>query len=326
MPEKTIIKRSYDDMIHRTLLVCLTLFFSFHAFAGEPLQESILHFWKTNQKSLGQQDQLSLAVQDLQTNQILVEIATTTSIKSASLIKLLVLEEFLRHQAQNQTVQNGSTQKGQEDLVKMIQYSSNTSFNKLVKKLGGLEKTQKLLRQNYPNTTLAEYIPETGRTYQNKIIVEELRTMLHRLWQHRILGDQFSQQANRQASLEILWLMQLPPPSQIADRLYSKTCLTQDPHTRLWDKTGFVRGSNGNAGVIGFQVNDKTQAYIIVSVIWRKNHQSINSGGKLWFQKSNFIHRRISEMTYAYFQKLYSGPSTCGATLLEKHQKESVKF
>ena len=300
------------------LTLYILMVWSAHTFADESLQKTIVHFWKTKKHTIGKQDHLSLVVQDLQTNQVVVEIATTVSIKSASLMKLLILEEFLRYQ--NKTKQ---TKRFQKDLTNMIQYSDNASFNKLVKILGGLQKTETLLHQNYPNTILVEYIPDTGKTYQNKIIVEELRQMLHKLWQGRLLGKEFSEQANRKASFQMLRLMQLPPPSQIADRLHAKTCLDEDQTTKLWDKTGFVRGSNGDAGIIAFQAEQQRVAYIIVSVIWRKDHQSIISNGKRWFQKSNFIHRRISEMTYAYFQKQYPGQSSCGADLFQKYTQKS---
>ena len=51
---------------------------------------------------------------------------------------------------------------------------------------------------------------------------------------------------------------------------------------RVWDKTGFVKGINGDAGIVEFNTPNGRRAYTIVLIMERENYLSIPGDANTW--------------------------------------------
>ena len=139
------------------------------------------------------------------------------------------------------------------------------------------------------------------------------------MWIQRVLGKKYSIEQNRLVSIEMLDLLKLPGYKWVKDRIKAGTCFSTNKTVKLWDKTGFVKGSNVNAGIVEINTPFGRKAYSIVMFIERKDFHSIKVNTKKWFEKTSKHMRRISEMTYAYFSNLYHNYNQCGINLLKHH-------
>jgi len=213
-----------------------------------------------------------------------------------------------------------------ELIEKMIRFSSNSSTNAVIELLGGLAKTQQVLEKTkiYKQIRLIEYIPENGRAYRNTISVADLNRIFRELWFQRIIGPKYSGEQNREVSIEMLNLLQLPGHPWLKDRIKAYTCYSRNKTVKLWDKTGFVKGSNGNAAIVEINTPFGRKAYTIVLFIERKDFHSITGNAKKWFDHASIHMRRISEMTYAYFSKRYYNYNECGLPLLMRHTSNAL--
>ena len=273
-------------------------------------------------KKLNINDKLSVIVEDLGSQKILASIDQEKSIKSASTIKVPILHAYMIQLIDGEISVNSN----HKELIKdMIRFSSNSSTNTVIELLGGPAKIQRILEQTniYKQILLIEYIPENGRAYRNTISVSDLNSIFKKLWIQRLLGKKFSVEQNRLVSIEMLDLLKLPGHSWIKDRIKAGTCYSTNKTVKLWDKTGFVKGSNGNAGIVEINTPFGRKAYSIVIFIERKDFHSITVNVKKWFEKTSMHMRRISEMTYAYFSNLNHNYNQCGINLLMHHTKKA---
>ena len=145
-----------------------------------------------------------------------------------------------------------------------------------------------------------EYIPENGRAYRNTISVADLNRIFKELWFQRILGSKYSGEQNRQVSIEMLNLLKLPGHPWLKDRIKADTCYSTNKTVKLWDKTGFVKGSNGNAGIVEINTPFGRKAYSIVLFIERKDIHSITGNARKWFEQASMHMRRISAVSYTH--------------------------
>ena len=99
--------------------------------------------------------------------------------------------------------------------------AANSCTNVILRRLGGPNKVQRLLRETnmYRELRLVEYIPPDGRTYRNKLSMGDLSSLFQRLWIGRVLGPGFSDLENEQASSQMLHLLSLSGRSDKKDRL-----------------------------------------------------------------------------------------------------------
>ena len=88
------------------------------------------------------EDKLSIIVQDLDNENIVVSINPRKSVKSASTIKVPILHAYMIQRSSGNLLENT---KYKMHVEKMIRFSSNESTNVLIKLLGGPEKIQHLL-------------------------------------------------------------------------------------------------------------------------------------------------------------------------------------
>ncbi len=273
-------------------------------------------------KKLNINDKLSIIVEDLENQKILASIHQEKSIKSASTIKVPILHAYMIQLIDGELSTNSNHKELIED---MIRFSSNSSTNTVIELLGGPAKIQRILEKTevYKQILLIEYIPENGRTYRNTISVSDLNSIFKELWIQRILGKKYSIEQNRHVSIEMLDLLKLPGYTWIKDRIKAGTCFSTNKTVTLWDKTGFVKGSNGNAGIVEINTPFGRKAYSIVIFIERKDFHSITENVKKWFEMTSMHMRRISEMTFAYFSNLNHNYNQCGINLLKHHTREA---
>ena len=289
------------------------------------LEASILNYLKENYelKRLNINDKLSIIVEDLENGKIVVSILPDKSLKSASTIKLPILHAYMIQRSKGKLIENSNHK---ELIEKMIRFSSNSSTNTVIELLGGLAKIQKILEKTkiYKQIRLVEYIPENGRAYRNTISVADLNRIFRQLWFQSVIGPKYSGEQNRQVSIEMLNLLKLPGHPWLKDRIRAGTCYSINKTVKLWDKTGFVKGSNGNAGIVEINTPFGSKAYSLVLFIERKDFHSITGDSRIWFEQASMHMRRISEMTYAYFSKRNYNYNECGLTLLMRHTRNAL--
>ena len=114
----------------------------------------------------------------------------------------------------------------------------------------------------------------------------------------------------------MLYLMSLPGYKWIQDRIKDGTCFARRKSVRVWDKTGFVKGINGDAGIVEFNTPNGRRAYTIVLIMERENYLSIPGDANTWSARVAMVLRRISEMSYAFVSSYYNRPNQCGLGLL----------
>ncbi len=281
------------------------------------LEAGILNYMEElyREGRLQRQDRLSLVIQDLSTGQFLAAVEPDRHVKSASLIKVPILQAYMLQRYGGDIIH---TVENQEHLMNMIRYSSNESSNWILGLLGGPAHAQDILDKTavYRKLLLAEYIPEDGRTYRNKVTASDMNNVLVRLWFHRGLGKTFSRETNRQASDQMLYLLSLPGYKWVLDRIKDSTCFSSRKVVRIWDKTGFVKGVNGSAGIVEIDTPHGRRAYTIVHIMERTNFRSIPGNANRWSTKVAMVMRRISEMTYAFLSSRYESYNRCGLGLL----------
>ncbi len=284
------------------------------------LEVGILNYVKEvyRLKALNINDKLSIIIEDMENGEVVTSIHPEKILKSASTIKVPILHAYMIQRSERKLIENSHYK---ELIEKMIRFSSNSSTNNVIELLGGIENIQKILDQTkiYKHLRLVEYIPENGRAYRNAISVSDLNTIFRELWFQRIIGKKFSKDQNRLVSSEMLKLLKLPGYAWVKDRIKAGTCYSKNKTVNLWDKTGFVKGSNGNAGIVEINTPFGRKAYSIVLFIERNDFNSIIGNDKKWFDNSSNHMRRISEMTYAYFSNLYKNHNECGLALLIRH-------
>jgi len=289
------------------------------------LEAGILNYLKENYelKRLNINDNLSIIVEDLEKGKIVTSIHPDKSLKSASTIKVPILQVYMIQRSEGNLIENLNHK---ELIEKMIRFSSNSSTNTVIELLGGIAKIQQILNKTkiYKQIRLIEYIPENGRAYRNTISVADLNRIFRELWFQRIIGPKYSKEQNRQVSIEMLNLLKLPGHPWLKDRIKAGTCYSTNKTVKLWDKTGFVKGSNGNAGIVEINTPFGRKAYSIVLFIERKDFHSITGNSRKWFEQASMHMRRISEMTYAYFSKRYHNYNKCGLSLLMRHTRNAL--
>ena len=280
-----------------------------------PLEASILNFLRESydKKSMSPRDKLSMVVQDLETGERLVSIRPDVQIKAASLIKVPVLQAYMLQRFRGEIKHNKQHQKA---LSKMIRFSSNSDTNKVMRWLGGPNKVNQILADTglYSEMKVVEYIPRHGRTYLNKVSVEDLNRLMLTLWSDQPLGPAFSRVENEMAAEEILYLMGQPNGPRARDRLKDGTCFARNKNVKVWDKTGFVKGVNGNIGIVQVDTPEGPKSYTVVMAMERANYKSISGNANGWSFNLSQHMRRISELVYTYMSIQYHRYNECKQT------------
>ena len=290
------------------------------------LEASIIEYMNEiySKNQLNKKDKLYLVIQDLESEEFIASIRPRTLIKSASTIKVPILHAYLIERFRGVIKESPWHKKLIEE---MIRYSSNPSTNTIINLLGGINNVQKLLNhtQIYRELRLIEYFPVNGRAYRNKISVADLNRIFFKIWFKLISNKKAKPKNNHKISKEMLHLLGLQGHAWIKDRIKAKTCFASEKLSKIWDKTGFVKGANGNAGIVEIDTPNGRKAYSLILFIERKNYNSIKVKSKIWYEKVSFHMRRISEMTYAFFSIKYERHSNCGYPELLRYVKLALK-
>ena len=286
------------------------------------LEAIILEYMKEvyTKNKLKRNDKLSIVVQDLTTGKLLVSLRSRQSVKSASTIKVPILHAYMIQRFNGNFIESSSHKKLIEE---MIRFSNNQSTNTIIKLLGGTENIQRILNNTklYKELSLKETIPEDGRTYRNKISAADLNQLFVNIWFKRVIGAKYSAQINKEAAREMLYLLSLPGHSWLKDRIKADTCFSANKSVKLWDKTGFVKGVNGNAGVIEIDTPHGRRAYSLVMFMEREDYQTIEGDSNRWSERVSLHMRKISEITFAFISNRYESYYECGRSQLIRYTK-----
>ncbi|PIE57856.1 MAG: hypothetical protein CSA33_06190 [Desulfobulbus propionicus] len=227
-------------------------------------------------------------VYDLNRNVSLVDINADRSFQAASMIKPFVALAFF-HKVQQGQLKYGP--KSRRQMEAMIQRSSNSATNWVMRQVGGPSSCQRLLLKQYrhlfKNLVIVEYIPAGGRTYRNKAMPSDYVRFLRALWNKELPYGK-----------EIRRLMSLPG----RDRLYYGTPIPQG--TLVYNKTGTTAHLCGDMGILVPQTKSGSRyPYAIVGIIERSSRPS---NYKQWMQSRGSVIRKISTLVYQNLKKKHA--------------------
>lgn len=229
-------------------------------------------------------DEISLQVYDLNAKKMLADINGNVIRNAASLIKVYVLlavyEAISRQELQE-------TPEIEHYLYRMIAISDNEATNHLIHVLGkgdalkGIMVINALTRKfGFSGTTLRELIPEGGKTYENRTSVADTTRFYRLLYEQKLISPQYSQKMN-----DIL-------QKNIHDRI--KTLQIKQDGVAVADKTGYVRGLNGDCGIVYQKGLNSGCDYALSVIIENKSRPSDGAWGK----KKSAVIRYLSDRIY----------------------------
>jgi beta-lactamase class A len=256
----------------------------------ELVESEIIHL-----KALGHllpADQISLQIYDLNEKKMLADINGNVIRNAASLIKpfvMLAVYDAIARQDLKETPEIDHL------LNRMIAISDNGATNTLIRRLGKGDSLQGIIGINalmgkigFLDTRLRELIPDGGKTYANQTSANDHTHFFCLLYEQRLISPQYSQKMN-----DILL-------KNIHDRI--RTQLIKQDGVAVADKTGYVRGLNGDCGIIYQKSRNGCNDYVLSIIIENKNRPA--DGG--WGRKKSAAIRYLSDRIY---QKLKNGYS-----------------
>ncbi|MEK7396771.1 MAG: serine hydrolase [Candidatus Poribacteria bacterium] len=188
---------------------------------------------------------------DLIRKEPLVSINADIPMQCASMVKPFVALAFF-HKVNKGELEY--TDQSKRYLRLMIQHSWNTATNWFMKQVGGFDKVNELLYDNYPDifqhTEIVEYIPNGGLTYKNKASAGDYNRFLIALWNKTIpYAD------------DIKTIMGLPNRDRSGDVL---------PETDIFHKSGSTARMCGDIAILETKCDDGTlSAYTFIGIIER---------------------------------------------------------
>ncbi len=180
----------------------------------------------------------------------------------------------------------------ENQINKMITVSHNESTNSLIRLTGegnvrrGLERINATIRKyGFRDTYLVEAIPEGGRTYRNRTSAHDMSQFFRRIYKRSLISPNYSQKMidvllnNKVHRIETTVLVQAGVP--------------------VADKTGYVRGTNGDCGIVFLRNVNRQASDYVVSIIIENPHKPKDGWGR---QKTEVI-RHLSNLIYSYFRQ-----------------------
>ena len=227
-------------------------------------------------------------VSDLVTGEILADINKDEAMQAANLIKPFVALAFF-HQVKEKKLLYGP--QSRRHMEAMLQRSSNRSTNWVLRHVGGPDAADTILHRHYPDifrsTRIVEYIPEGGRTYQNRASAEDYDLFLQRLWARTLPHGK-----------ELRRIMALPSHS----RLYHGTRLPRG--TLVYNKTGSTARLCGDMGILAPRGADgRRYPYTLVAIIEKESRAS-NYGS--WMLRRGNVIRKVSNLVYSEMKKRHN--------------------
>jgi beta-lactamase class A len=238
-------------------------------------------------------DQISLQVYDLNEKRMLADLNGNVIRNAASLIKLFVMlavyDSIARQELQE-------TPEIEHQLYRMIAVSDNGATNSLIRRLGQGDALQGIVgintltrKMGFSGSRLRELIPDGGRTYGNQTSAADATLFFRLLYEQKLVSPQYSQKMN-----DILL-------KSIHDRI--KTQQIRLDGVAVADKTGYVRGLNGDCGIVYLKGLDGGCNDYVLSIIIE--NMTRPSDGR-WGRRKSAAIRYLSDRIY---QKLRNGYS-----------------
>lgn len=224
-------------------------------------------------------------VYDLEKNESVIDINADQEFQAASMIKPFVALAFF-HQVKVGKLKYGP--KSRRKMEAMIQRSSNSATNWIMRQAGGPAKCEAILKRNYSRifkkTEIREYIPSGGRTYLNSAPPSDYVRFLKALWNKKLPKGK-----------EIRRLMAMPG----RDRLYHGTPIPKG--TLVYNKTGSTGHLIGDMGILVPKTKKGGRfPYVIVGIIERRS-KARNYGQ--WADSRSRVIREVSTLVYKELKK-----------------------
>ena len=224
-------------------------------------------------------------VYDLEKNVSVIDINADQEFQAASMIKPFVALAYF-HQVNAGKLKYGA--ESRRKMEAMIQRSSNSATNWVMRQAGGPANCDAILKKYYgkifKKTEIKEYIPAGGRTYLNSAPPSDYVRFLVALWNKDIPQGQ-----------EIRRLMALPG----RDRLYHGTPIPKG--TLVYNKTGSTAHLIGDMGILVPRTAKGGQfPYVIVGIIERRS-KAPNYGQ--WANSRGRVIREVSTLVYEELKK-----------------------
>ncbi|MBV7435527.1 class A beta-lactamase-related serine hydrolase [Cardiobacteriaceae bacterium TAE3-ERU3] len=233
-------------------------------------------------------------VTDIQSGARIVSINADRPMQCASMVKHMVIQAYLMCHFTKDSKLYPLSPRVMEEMRGMIVKSNNEFTNHIIKRLGGPQGVQWMLKKEAPhifrNINIVEYIPENGRTYKNQASAADYDRFLLALWRNELPGSNILKK-----------MMSIPNH----DRIRSATKFVSKNAT-VYDKTGSTSMLCGDTGIIACK--DKfggTVPYTITGII-EKSRRASNYGN--WISERSDVMRDVSDQVYLYFAKRYSLP------------------
>jgi beta-lactamase class A len=257
---------------------------------NQALEEKINSYIKRIRKKgrIKRDEKTSWLVYDISSKKYLADINANTRFQAASMIKPFVALAFFHKVKKGHLVYG---RKSRRKMQRMIQRSSNSSTNWVLRYAGGPRRVQKMISNNYVDilktVKLVEYIPPGGQTYNNAASALDYSRFLNAIWHNQL-----------PYSRELKRLMSLPG----SDRIYTRTKI---PHgTIVYNKTGSTARLCGDMGLLLVKgKNKKRYPYIFVGII-EKDKRTRNYGR--WIASRGNIIRAVSDLAYEEMKKNYN--------------------
>lgn len=219
-------------------------------------------------------------VYDLENDRNVVGINADVEFQAASMIKPFIALAYF-HQVKAGKLTYDAKSKRQVEA--MIQRSSNSATNYIMRKAGGPEQCDAVLKKYYgnifKNTDIREYIPADGRTYRNGAPPADYVRFLRSLWKKELPYGK-----------EMRRVMALPG----RDRLYYGTTIPRG--TLVYNKTGTTAHLCGDMGILVTKTKKgEIYPYAIVGIIERRSKAS--DYGQ-WMASRSRVIRDVSTLVY----------------------------
>lgn len=243
---------------------------------------------------LSSTDKTSFVVYDIGQDKKVASINEDRKVMAASTIKIFVMLAYFDR------VKAGKIKYTSGDkilLAAMVQKSSNSATNALIRKLGGPRKVEKILSREYPyfdETDVVQYIPRGGKTYKNTTSAHDLNIFYNQMWRRKLPH-----------SNEMRHYLGLPG----SDRIFDGTCIPNGTH--VFNKTGTVYGLVADSGILLMRgLNGQSHPYAITAIIedrtkTRRKNRKVPL--KRWKNKRAEVIRTVSEGAYDYLYKMHTG-------------------
>lgn len=230
-------------------------------------------------------------VTDLRNHRTVVSLNANESLQAASMVKPLIIQAYLMCHYNKDPVLYPLSARVMAEMREMIVTSNNEFTNHIIKRLGGPQGVQWMLKKEAPQVfrdiQIVEYIPEGGKTYRNRASAADYDRFLQALWNNRLPGAQ-----------QLLAMMAIPNN----DRIRTKTQFVPQSAT-VFDKTGSTSMLCGNTGIIECRdASGHKFPYTFTGIIEKRirveNYSSWITG------RSNRM-REISDLVYQHFSRVY---------------------